>query len=204
MNLRDKLADRRPSHGTPAPTPTPRPGRRPSFGTPTPTPTPTPLPGARPSIDYTEGYDGSQPFNIPLDEFLQDPDSVGGKMQKREEFMRGTPTPAPTPLGGLDPEGLNVASAKIGATPEDEDKMAELMRDYDPQEISDLDRTPSVAAQSASSKLLQKMNPTPTPEPTPTPNIRPSLSQLRTPTPTPASKSYDDQLVQELLGKRGK
>lgn len=193
MVVRDRFMSRRPSPGTPTPTKTPAPGGRPSFGTPTPTPLPTATPAGRPSIDDTTGYDGSKPFNINLDEFLQNPDVVPQKMQQREKFMQGG-----SPQGALGGEPTDVASAKMGPTPDDEDKILEMMQEYGP--TMDDTMAPGEVAPSARMKLQQKMQPTP--EPTPTPNIRPKWNQLGTPTPAPTKPAYDEELVQELLGKR--
>ena len=190
MVARDRFMSRRPSPGTPTPTKTPAPGGRPSMGTPTPTPRPTP--DTRPSIEPPP-RDPSQPFNINLDEFLQNPGAIEEQTKEREEFMRGG-----SPQGALGGEPIDVASAKMGSTPDDEDTILQMMQEYGP--MMDDTMPPGEAAPSARMKLQQKMQPTP--EPTPTPNIRPKWNQLGTPTPAPAKPTYDEELVQELLGKR--
>jgi hypothetical protein len=131
---------------------------------PRPTVTPTPAPRGRPTLDDPESQDPSQPFNLNLDDLMRDPGLLDRMLKAREPYMPkgpvqpgGTPAPSPTPLGGLEQGGMNVAAG----TPEDDQRMQEIMQEIGPMmdggtpTLTPTPRAPTPAPTRAPNPLLQ-------------------------------------------------
>lgn len=226
MVTRNRIMDSRPSFGTPRPKPTPKPGdRRPSLDYQSEPASPESLkeylrrnpvkPGGMPPL-------APEPQGTPLDDLINNPELFktptpgAGKLPElglNKIPAYGPPANAPgqdvmqasssgdylnspdwfqTNPREIKPAGWNVAKS-LPMEPQDEDqRMLEMMREYGPEpgEI-----TPAETAAAGRSKLREKLSPGAT--------RVPKWSELpQSPTPTP--KPYDEQLMEELLGRKGR
>ena len=172
MAVKNRLRDTRPSI---------EPQTRPR---PTVTPTPKPPPTLnRPTIDDPESIDPSQPFNLNESDLLKDPDLLMRMIKAREPYMPKGPvqpgaTPTPTPQGGLEQGGMNVATG----SPEDDQRMQEIMQEIGP--------------------AMDGLTPSPTPAPTATPS--PVPTPTRTPNPllqAPPAPVKRKNLLERMMGR---